>query len=96
LKPDGFTSDGCTGFVQVWRSIDLSACCTAHDLAWYLNPGDWWAWLVSNISLAACFATAGAWELVAPAFVAVSTIGALLFFRKKPRQNPPDKPNPKV
>lgn len=88
--PDNFTTDGCTGFVDVWRSLDLSACCTAHDLAWFERPGDWWAWFVSNIELARCFGAAGAWELVIPAFLAVSTVGALIFtgfFRRK-KANP--------
>jgi hypothetical protein len=85
LKPDGFTTDGCTGFVNVWRSLDLSACCTAHDLAWYLRPGDWWAWLLSNLDLGVCFARVGAWELLLPAIVATSTIGAALFAGKRRR-----------
>lgn len=79
MLPDGFTSDGCTGFPDTWRGIDLSTCCEVHDLAWYLNPGDWQAWLVSNLELSACFADAGAWELSIPALVATCTIGALMF-----------------
>lgn len=72
-------SDGCTGFVDTWRGIDLLPCCEAHDLAWYSSPGDWGAWLTSNVDLGVCFVHAGAWELAIPAVLAVSTIGALLF-----------------
>ena len=79
--PDGFTSDGCTAFPEVWRGIDLTDCCYAHDLAWYDRPGDWAAWLHSNVDLAICFAGKGAWELTLPAFLAVTTIGAVLFTR---------------
>lgn len=74
-----FVTDGCTGFVNTWRGIDLLPCCQAHDLAWWEKPGDWGAWLTSNIDLGVCFAGAGAWELVLPAFAAVCTVGALLF-----------------
>ena len=86
MLPDGFTSDGCTGFVDAWRSLSLSACCTAHDLAWFLRPGDWLAWLGSNIDLAGCIGASGAWELVIPVFLAVSTAGAALFAWKARRR----------
>jgi hypothetical protein len=91
LKPNEatFTSDGCTGFPEVWRSLDLSACCTAHDLAWYNHPGDWLAFLSSNLDLAVCFGRAGAYELVIPAFLAVTTIGAFLFARKRRKKQTP-------
>ncbi len=75
---DGFASDGCTGFFDVWRGIVLRSCCVAHDLAWYERPGDWIAWAVSNVEFAACFWQAGAWEIAILAFLAVSTVGALL------------------
>lgn len=83
-----FVSDGCTGFFQSWRGVDLTACCTAHDLAWYSSPGDWSAWLTSNVDLALCFARVGVPELALPAFLAVCTVGAILFLRKRKR-NPP-------
>lgn len=72
-------SDGCTGFPDVWRGIDLGPCCYAHDLAWYERPGDWLSWLQSNADLSACFARAGAWELSWPAFLVTCTVGALMF-----------------
>ena len=83
MTPPGFTSDGCTGFPDVWRGIDLTACCTAHDLAWYNHPGDWLAYAVSNVELANCFAASGAPELWAGAILAVFTVGAVLFGLKK-------------
>lgn len=85
MIPPGFASDGCTGFPEVWRGIDLSACCTAHDLAWYTHPGDWVAFALSNVELANCFAAQGAWELWGLALAAVSVIGAVLFGLKKPK-----------
>jgi len=77
--PDGFVSDGCTGFPETWRGADLSSCCVNHDLAWFQHPGDWARWAQSNVDLAACFARAGAWELSIPALIATATIGALMF-----------------
>ncbi len=74
-----FASDGCTGFFDVWREIVLRSCCEAHDLAWYERPGDWLAWAISNVDLAACFWQAGAPEIAILGFAAVSTVGALLF-----------------
>jgi len=74
-----FVSDGCTGFFDVWRGIALRSCCETHDVAWYERPGDWLAWAVSNVELAACFWQAGAWEIAILGFLAVSTLGALLF-----------------
>jgi hypothetical protein len=81
---DAPIDDGCTGFPEVWRGIDLTACCNAHDLSWQQNM-DVGTWLGTNVDLAVCFGKAGAWELVIPAFIAVSTIGAVLYFvfRKK-------------
>lgn len=84
--PDGFASDGCTGFFEAWRGIDLLPCCAAHDLAWFQHGGDWGVWLASNIDLGMCFATRGAWEIALPAVVAVSTIGAVLFAIKSRRK----------
>ncbi len=81
--PADFRSDGCTGFFDTWRGIDLLPCCHAHDLAWWQSPGDWLAWATSNIELGACFVSLGAWELAAPAVVAVFTFGAFLFARKR-------------
>lgn len=81
--PDGFVSDGCTGFFQSWRGIDLSDCCLAHDLAWYNAHGDLSVFLPSNIDLAACFVGHGAWELGIPAFLAVTLIGIFLFLGKR-------------
>lgn len=78
-----FVSDGCTGFPDTWRGIDLSQCCYAHDLAWHNHPGDWTMWAASNVDLANCFAQAGAWELWGLVLAAVSTIGALIFARKR-------------
>lgn len=81
-----FTSDGCTGFVNTWRNIDLYSCCFAHDMAWYLNPGDWLVWFTSNVEFAGCVANAGALELVFPAFLAVMSVGAFLFgFKERKR-----------
>lgn len=80
---EGFVSDGCTGFFDVWRGIDILACCTAHDLAWYNHPGDWGVWLSSNFDLAGCFFDKGVWEIAVLGFIAVSTVGALLFASKK-------------
>ena len=79
MTPDLFDSDGCTGFVDVWRGIDLHACCLAHDLAWFTHPGDWTVWLASNVELAICFWQVGVVEVAGPAFIAVTTIGAVLF-----------------
>lgn len=78
-------SDGCTWFPDVWRGIDLLPCCNAHDIAWSQDM-DVAAWLGTNADLAGCFWHIGAWELAIPAFLAVSTVGAVLyfFFRKKP------------
>lgn len=81
---EGFASDGCTGFPEVWRGIDLSDCCYAHDLAWFNHAGDWGVFLSSNVDLAICFAERGAWELMLPAFLAVTIIGAFLFASKRP------------
>lgn len=78
---EGFTTDGCTWFPETWREIDLSGCCTAHDLAWWHRPDDWLVFASSNLDLGICFVQAGAWELALPAVIAVSTIGALLFAR---------------
>jgi hypothetical protein len=78
-----FASDGCTGFLQSWRGIDLSGCCRAHDLAWWLHPGDWPAWWHSNLDLAGCIVHAGAIELGWPFLFAVTTVGAVLFATKK-------------
>lgn len=83
--PADFVSDGCTGFFDTWRGIDLTACCTAHDYAWYSHPGDWLVWAGSNIELGSCFVAAGTWELFVPAVVAVSTVGAVLFARNRKR-----------
>lgn len=78
--PADFLSDGCTGFVNTWRGIDLLPCCRAHDYAWFLHPGDWGVWLASNLDLSMCFAGQGAPELALPALLAVcGPIGALLF-----------------
>ena len=85
MPPDGFISDGCTGFPEVWRGIDLTACCEAHDLAWWSSGGDWQAWFVSNVDLGVCFFQAGVWELTVPAFLAVTLIGAVLFGAKGKR-----------
>lgn len=74
-----FVFDGCTGFFDVWRGIDLNQCCYAHDLSWYQNPGDWSVWLSSNIDLVACFYQLGVWEVAIGGAIAVFTIGALLF-----------------
>lgn len=76
---EAFRSDGCTGFFDVWRNIDIFPCCFNHDMTWYLNPGNWGVWLQSNIDLGFCFGAAGAVELVLPAITATCTIGALLF-----------------
>lgn len=78
-----FTSDGCTGFVNTWRNIDLYPCCFAHDMAWYLHPGDWGVWLISNVDFGACVFRVGAYEVAFPAFFAVMTVGAVLFGFKK-------------
>jgi hypothetical protein len=83
--PADFTSDGCTGFFNTWRGIDLLPCCTAHDLAWHNSPGDWIAWATSNLELGVCFVSLGAWELALPAVLAVFTVGAFLFSRKRQR-----------
>jgi len=80
--PDGFVSDGCTGFPEAWRGIDLLPCCTAHDLAWFLHPGDWLVWAQSNVDLAVCFYQRGAWEVSFGGFLAVCTVGAAIFLRK--------------
>lgn len=77
-----FNSDGCTGFPDVWRGVDLTQCCNAHDLAWYQSP-DVLGWIVSNAQLSICFTQIGVFELAIPAFVAVSTIGAFLYFGGK-------------
>lgn len=77
--PDWFQTDGCTGFPDVWRGIDLYPCCRAHDWAWFSKPGDWLAWFGSNVDLSVCFAQTGAIELAVPALVVTSTIGAALF-----------------
>lgn len=82
MLPD-FVSDGCTWFPDVWRGIDLYPCCFRHDLWWFLHPGDWLAWAVSNINLGVCFVGAGAWELFLPALGALFTIGAAVFALKK-------------
>ena len=74
-----FVSDGCTGFPDNWRGIDLSDCCKAHDGMWFNHPGDWLAWFQSNIALSECFTRAGAGELYLPALIATCTIGALMF-----------------
>lgn len=81
--PEEFFSDGCTGFVDTWRGIDLLPCCHAHDLAWFQHPGDWGVWITSNIELGACFVSLGAWELAIPAVLAVCTVGAFLFASKR-------------
>lgn len=78
-----FTSDGCTGFVNTWRNIDLYPCCFAHDMAWYLNPGDWLVWIRSNVDLGVCFVGVGAVELAVPAVILTSTVGAILFATAK-------------
>lgn len=82
-----FVSDGCTGFFDVWRGVDLYPCCYAHDLAWYQHPGDWVVWAQSNIDLAICVARAGAPELFIPFLIVVSSIGALLFAGVLKRRN---------
>ena len=81
MQPD-FVSDGCTGFPDVWRGIDLSGCCYAHDLAWWMSDGDWQAWFTSNVDLGVCFFNAGAWEVALPGFLAITIIGAALFAAK--------------
>lgn len=78
-SPAEFSSDGCTGFPEVWRGIDLFPCCRAHDLAWFLSPGDWGRWFGSNLELGGCFIDAGAWELGVGAVLLTSTVGALMF-----------------
>jgi DNA-binding transcriptional LysR family regulator len=87
LTPDVFVSDGCTGFPDVALGVDLFPCCRAHDLAWWLHPGDWSVWMASNVDLSVCFVGAGAWWLALPALFVVSTIGGLLFALK--RKEPP-------
>ena len=82
-SPLEFTSDGCTGFFDTWRGVDLQPCCTAHDLAWWQSPGDWSLWFGSNVDLGVCFYQAGVWELAIPACLAVTTIGAVLFALKR-------------
>jgi hypothetical protein len=84
LQPD-FSSDGCTGFPEVWRGIDLTECCYEHDLAWYNSNGDLSVFLQSNIELVACFVDKGAWELWFPALVVVTVIGFFLFKRNPPK-----------
>ena len=79
-------SDGCTLFFQNWFGVDLTPCCYAHDLAWFLNPGNWAVWVSSNLELGACFVGVGAPELAAPAIAAVFSIGALLFATKRRRR----------
>ena len=87
MSPEFFT-DGCTGFFQSWRGIDLTGCCREHDFAWWSNPGDWIAWVMSIVALGLWFYRMGVWELVVPAVLVVSTIGAVLFARKpKDRAN---------
>jgi hypothetical protein len=81
--PADFSTDGCTGFLDVWRGIDLYACCVQHDLAWHLHPGDWSMWFWSNVELAQCFAAVGAWEIAVFGFLVVSTAGAALFARNR-------------
>lgn len=76
---EAFRSDGCTGFFDVWRNINIFPCCFEHDMAWYLNPGNWLVWAQSNIRLGQCFWDIGVGELAVPAVLLTSTIGALLF-----------------
>ncbi|SFZ81647.1 hypothetical protein SAMN02983003_0613 [Devosia enhydra] len=76
-----FETDGCTGWLNSWRGIDLYQCCVQHDRTWYDHPGDWTIWAISNLDLGRCFAMVGAWELAVPAVLATCTVGALLFLR---------------
>ncbi len=75
--------DGCTGFFDMWRGIDLIPCCNIHDIAWAqdMDPAQW---IQTNIDLSVCFWNLGAWELAIPAFIAVTVVGAALYwvFRK--------------
>lgn len=83
MLPDGFVSDGCTDFPEIWRGIDLTDCCYAHDLAWFNAKGDLSVFLASNLDLVNCFAAKGAVELWLPALVAVTLAGFFLFVSKR-------------
>ena len=74
-----FGSDGCTGFFDMWRNVNIFPCCFEHDMTWYLNPGDWLTWIHSNLTLGGCFVRIGVVELAWPAVILTSTIGAFLF-----------------
>lgn len=82
-----FVSDGCTWFFNVWRGIDLTSCCVAHDLAWFNHPLDWGVFWSSNIDLAVCFAQAGAVEVAIGALIGVTVIGGLFLFPRKRKRN---------
>ena len=96
-SPPEFISDGCTGFPEVWRGIDLTDCCYLHDLDWFNAQGDLTLFLSSNVELANCFAAKGVWELWLPALAAVTIIGIFLFLRKAPQKlRPCTTPSPRL
>lgn len=79
-------NDGCTGIPDVIAGVDLTACCSAHDIA-LMDSFEMGVFDKANVAFAHCVWDAGLWWFALPALFVVSTAGLLLYWfgPKKPK-----------